>query len=106
MRTILLNRHKTIPSNCKPNTSKVYVHTCLLEEVRIKGFGATKVPTLEQGVGFPFTIVSQVEVGCIIVIHLHFLGLWFSLFFGVLFLLLFIVYHARAWCQFGSITEA
>ena len=36
-RTIHLNGHKTIPSNRMPNTSKVNVHTCFLEEVRIEG---------------------------------------------------------------------
>ena len=41
-RTILLNRHKTIPSNRMPNTSEVNVQTCLLEEVRIEGSGVTK----------------------------------------------------------------
>ena len=30
-RTILLNGHKTIPSNRMPNTSEVNVHTCFLE---------------------------------------------------------------------------
>jgi hypothetical protein len=45
-RTILLNEHKTIPSNHMPNTSKVYVHTYLLKEVRVEGFGVTKVRCL------------------------------------------------------------
>ena len=30
-RTILLNGHKVVPSNCMPNISKVYVHTCFGE---------------------------------------------------------------------------
>ena len=41
-RTILLNGHKVIPSNRMPNTSKVNVHTCFLENVRIEGSGMTK----------------------------------------------------------------
>ena len=40
-RTILLNGHKTIPSNRMPNTSKVNAHTYFLEEVRIEGSGVT-----------------------------------------------------------------
>ena len=35
-RTILLNGHKTIPSNHMPNTSEVNVHTYFLEKVRIE----------------------------------------------------------------------
>jgi hypothetical protein len=76
-RTILLNGHKTIPSNHRPNASKVYIHTCLLKEVRVEGFGVTKVPMLEDVVGLPLTVVSQVEVGCIIIFYLHVLGLRF-----------------------------
>ena len=34
-RTMLLNGHKTIPSNHMPNTSEVNVQTCFLEKVRI-----------------------------------------------------------------------
>src|SRR6185312_2956590 len=41
-RTILLNRHKAIPSNLIPNTSEVNVHTCFFEKVRIEGYGMTK----------------------------------------------------------------
>jgi hypothetical protein len=36
----------TNPFNRMPNASKVYVHTYLLEEVWVEGFGLTKVPTL------------------------------------------------------------
>jgi hypothetical protein len=57
-RTILLNGHKTIPSNRMPNTSEVYVHTCFLEEVQIESFGITKVSMLEDGEGLPLAVVS------------------------------------------------
>ena len=46
-RTILLNGHKTIPSNRMPNTSKVNVHTYFLEEVRIEDSGVTKASMLD-----------------------------------------------------------
>ena len=35
-RTIILNRHKVVPSNCMPNISKVYVHTYFGEEFQIE----------------------------------------------------------------------
>ena len=74
-RTILLNRHKAIPSNRMPNVSKVSVHTYFLEEVRVEGFGMTKASMLEHGVGLTFAIIPQVEVRCIFIINLHVLGL-------------------------------
>jgi hypothetical protein len=106
MRTILLNGNKSIPSNHMPNASKIYVHTCLLEEVWVKGFGVTKVSTLEDGVGLPLTVVSQVKVGCAVVVYHHVLGLRFGLHFGLFFLFFFIVYHARAWRRFGVVVRA
>jgi hypothetical protein len=89
-----------------PNASKIYVHTCLLEEVWVKGFGVTKVSTLEDGVGLPLTVVSQVKVGCAVVVYHHVLGLRFGLHFGLFFLFFFIVYHARAWRRFGVVVRA
>jgi hypothetical protein len=62
-RTVLLNGHKTIPSNHMPNTSKVHVHTYFLKEVRVESFGMTKVPMLEDVVGLSLAVISQVEVG-------------------------------------------
>ena len=38
-RTILLNGNEVIPSNCMPNISEVFVHTCFDEEFRIEGSG-------------------------------------------------------------------
>jgi hypothetical protein len=40
-----------------------FVSSCLLEEIRVKGFGVTKVPTLEDGVGLLLAVVLQGEVG-------------------------------------------
>ena len=73
--TILLNGHKAIPSDRKPNTSEVNFHTCFLKEVWIEGFGMTKASMLEHGVGLTFAIIPQVEVRCIFIINLHVLGL-------------------------------
>ena len=61
-RTILLNGHKTIPSNCMPNTSEVNVHTCFFEKVQIEGSGMTKASILDHGVGLTLAVVLQVEV--------------------------------------------
>jgi hypothetical protein len=66
-------------------------------QVRIESFGMTKVSMLEDGVGLPLAVISQVEVGCVIIIHLHFLSLWFGLHFFLFFLFFFVVHHARAW---------
>jgi hypothetical protein len=78
MRTVLLNGYKTIPSNRMPNASKVYIDTYFLEEVRVKGFGVTKVSTLDDAVGLPLAFILQVEVGCIVIVHFHVLGLRFG----------------------------
>jgi len=61
-RTILLNGHKTIPSNRMPNMSKVNIHTCFLEEVQIEGSGMTKASILDHGVGLTLAVSLQVEV--------------------------------------------
>ena len=107
-RTILLNGHKTIPSNRMPNTSEVNVHTCFFEKVRIEGSGMTKASILDHRVGLTLAVILQVEVWCIIFIYLHVLGLWF---FGLLLKLFFlfvllIVHRGWRWCRFGGMTGA
>ena len=60
--TILLNGHKTIPSNRMPNTSEVNVHTYFFEKVRIEGSSMTKALILDHCVGLTLAVISQVEV--------------------------------------------
>src|SRR6185312_7733194 len=74
-RSILLNGHKTIPSNRMPNMSEVNVHTCFFKKVRIEGSGMTKASILDHGVGLTLVVILQVEVRCIIFIYFHVLGL-------------------------------
>ena len=62
-RTILLNGHKTIPSNRMPNTSEVNVHTYFFEKVRIEGSGMTKASVHDHGVGLTPTVITQVRYG-------------------------------------------
>ena len=88
-RTILLNGHKTITSNRMPNVSEVNIHTCFLEKLRDEGFRMTNVLMLENGVGLTFMVVPQVEVGCVIVVHVYVLSLRFS----DLFFFLLVVHH-------------
>jgi hypothetical protein len=94
MRTILLNGHKTIPSNCMPNTSEVNVHTCFLKKVRIEGSGMTKASILDHGVGLTLAVISQVEVRCIIFVYDHVLGLRLcSLLLELFFLFILLIVH-------------
>ena len=60
MITILLNGHKTIPSNHMPNTSEVNIQTCFFEKVWIKGSGMTKASILDHGLGLTLAVVMQV----------------------------------------------
>ena len=91
-----------------PNVSEVSVHTYFLEEVRIEGFGMTKASMLEHGVGLTLAVVLQVEVWCIIIVHLHVLGLRFTDLLLNLFILfvLFIVHRGRCWHRSGRMTGA
>ena len=78
----VLNGSEVAPSNCVPNISEVFVHTCFDEEFWIEGAGADEASVLEDGIALSFTIVSQVEVRCIFRINLYDLGLHlFILFF-------------------------
>ena len=47
-RTIILNGHKVVPSNCMPNISKVYVHTYFGEEFRIESSSVGKASILRM----------------------------------------------------------
>ena len=107
-RTILLNRHKVIPSNRMPNTSEVNVHTCFFEKVRTEGSSMTKALILDHGVGLTLAVILQVEVRCIIFIYLRVLGLRFcSLLLKLFFLfILLIIHRGRCWCRFGGMTRA
>ena len=52
LRTILLNGNEVVPSNCMPNISEVFVHTCFDEEFRIEGSGVDEDLVLEDGIAF------------------------------------------------------
>ena len=54
--------------------SKVKVHTYFLKEAWIEGFGVAKAPMLDHGIGLTLVVVPQVEVRCIIIVHIHVLG--------------------------------
>jgi len=82
-RTILLNGNEIIPS-------KVFVHICFDEEVRIECSGVDEALVLEDGVALSLTIISQVEVRCIIRINFYDLGLRFGLHLFVLFFFLIV----------------
>ena len=85
-----------------PNISEVIVHTYFDEEFQIEGSGVEEASVLEDGVALSFTVVLQVEVGSVIFISFHYLGLRFSLHFFILFFF-FIVHHARSSCRFGGV---
>jgi len=104
-RTILLNGNEIAPSNCVPNISEVFVHTSFDEEFQIEGSGVDEASVFDHGVGLMFTSVAQVEVGSIILINFHVLGLWLGLHVFVLFFL-FVVHHGWCWCRFGGIMRA
>ena len=89
-RTILLNGNEVVPSNCVPNISKVFVHTCFDEEFQIEGSGVDEASVLDDGVALSLTIISQVEVRCIIRINFYDLGLRFGLHLFVLFFFLIV----------------
>ena len=93
LRTVHLNGSEVAPSNCVPNISEVFVHTYFDEEFRIEGSGVDEASVLDDGVGLSFMSVVQVEVGSVIFINFHGLGLRFGLHFFVVFFF-FIVHHA------------
>ena len=102
-RTVLLNGSEVDPSNCVPNISEVFIYTCFDEEFRIEGSGVDEASVLDHGVGLSFTSVAQVEVGSIIFINFHGLGLLFGLHFFVLFLFFFVVHHPWVRHRFGGV---
>ena len=57
-RTVLLNGSEVAPSNCVPNISEVFIHTCFDEEFWIEGSGVDKASVLEDGVALSFTIIA------------------------------------------------
>ena len=70
-----------------------FLSSCFDEEFRIEGSGVDETSVLEDGVTLSFMIVAQVEVGRVIFINFHGLGLWFGLHFFILFFF-FVVQHA------------
>ena len=56
-RTILLNGNEVTPSNCMPNITEVFVHTCFDEEFWIEGSGVDEGLVLEDGIDLSFTSV-------------------------------------------------
>ena len=46
-RTVLFNGNKVVPSNCVPNISEVFVHTCFDEEFRIEA-SSTPEPSIQN----------------------------------------------------------
>ena len=58
-----------------PNISEVIVHTYFDEEFQIEGSGVEEASVLEDGVALSFASVMQVEVGSVIFVNFHGLGL-------------------------------